>query len=289
MRAVPLVFLALVVVGCGQGDAYHSSDVAASSPMAEMKSAAPMADQAKAKSAAGAQAQLASLKTVPAPRLIVRNADLTVRVSKIGEAERSVSQIARAEGGGVEASQSADLAGPSPNMDITLRVPVDRFEDTLTRLEGLGTRLSKTISSDDVTTQAVDMDARLKSLSVQEDAYRTILGGARRIPDVLEVQERLTSVRTEIEQIVAQRRDLGDQAARSKIVVSLTQALVPQAPAVEPDWASQTWGAATASLKGFGRAIASLGIWSFAMLPIWLPIGLAVLFAVRRTRKGIVA
>ncbi len=222
--------------------------------------------------------------------MIVKNADLTIRVSKISDAEKSVGRIAVVLGGVVEATQSADLAGPSPTMSITLRVPVTRFDDTLTRVEELGTRLSKTISTDDVTTQAVDMDARLKSLRVQEEAYRAILGGARKIPDVLEVQERLTGVRTEIEQIVAQRRDLGDQAARSKVVVNLTQAALPQSAAPAPtDWASQAWGEATGTLRSYGRSLASFGIWTAAMIPIWLPIGLIALFAYRRTRRGFVA
>jgi hypothetical protein len=309
MRVVPLFLLALVVAGCGSKSEYASSADAAtmpaSAPMPETKSA--MSADASAggfqsgterlrfnspseQAGRPANAHLASMPATPAPRMIVKNADLTVRVSKISEAEKSVGQIAVVLGGAVEATQSADLAGPSPSMSITIRVPVTRFDDTLTRLEALGTRLSKSITTEDVTTQAVDMDARLKSLRVQEDAYRAILGGARKIPDVLDVQERLTGVRTEIEQIVAQRRDLGDHAARSRVVVNLTQAVTPLSAAPAPaDWASQTWGDATGSLRAFGRSLASFGMWLAAFVPVWLPVGLVVLFAFRRTRKGFVA
>jgi len=310
MRVVPLFLLALVVAGCGSKSEYASSadsaTMPASAPMPETKSAM-SADAAGGFGSGGERlrftspseqtgkqkngsAQLASMPATPAPRMIVKNADLTVRVSKISEAEKSVGQIAVVLGGAVEATQSADLAGPSPSMSITIRVPVTRFDDTLTRVEALGTRLSKSITTEDVTTQAVDMDARLKSLRVQEDAYRAILGGARKIPDVLDVQERLTGVRTEIEQIVAQRRDLGDHAARSKVVVNLTQAVTPLSAAPAPaDWASQTWGDATGSLRAFGRSLASFGMWLAAFVPVWLPVGLVVLFAFRRTRKGFVA
>lgn len=315
MRAAPLLLIVLVLVGCGSAEmaAKRSADTAAASVMmageeakADLKAPADSSDgyfksgRSRVEAAATAaspmagtfgmrrpapQAQLASF-VPPMPRMIVRNAELTLRMDDIANGEKRVGQVVRSVGGDVEASQSADLSGPSPSMSITLRVPVTRFDETMTRLEGLGTRLSKTISSDDVTDQAVDMDARLKSLRVQEDAYRAILGAARKISDVLEVQERLTGVRTEIEQIVAQRRNLGDSAARSKIVVSLTQSALPQAPPSEPDWAAQSWGNATGALRAFGRSLAQIGIWMAAMLPVWLPLVLAIVFGLRRTRRA---
>ena len=245
-----------------------------------------MADAAKAEAsqvAAGA-VKLALHETPAAPRLVVRNAELTLRVKAVEMAERQVGTVARSFGGDVEASQGGDLAGPNPTMSVTLRVPEGRFDDALGQLEGLGTRLGKTVSTDDVTAQAVDLDARTKSLRVQEDAYRAILGNARRIGDVLEVQERLTGVRTQIEQIVAQRRALGDQAARSKIVVALQQAATPTAPAPDPDWVAQTWGDATGTLRSLGRGLASLGLWIVALLPVWLPIALVGTFVARRAR-----
>lgn len=237
---------------------------------------------------AGEMGRLTSTAGSPTPqvlRLIIRNADLTLRVDTVDAAERKVARIARSVGGDLEGSQGTDLSGPSPSLTVTLRVPENRFEEAISQLESLGVRLGKTVRTEDVTTQAVDMDARLKSLRVQEDAYRAILSAARKISDVLEVQERLTGVRTEIEQIVAQRRNLGDKAARSTIAVNLTQVLKPAAAAAEPDWARQSWGEATGALRGFGQALATVAIWGTALIPIWLPVGLVLLFALRRGRK----
>lgn len=298
MRAAPSLLLTLLfVVGCGSGTKLEdmaqaksaqvfapTASAGASAPMGGFKSGKAAKSEASADVAAEPQARLASNETPAMPRLVVRDAELTLRVEDVKKGERAVEEVARRMGGDVEASQGSDLAGPNPNLGITLRVPENRFDASLDALEGLGTRLGKTISTEDVTAQAVDLEARLKSLRVQEDAYRAILGAARRIADVLEVQERLTGVRTEIEQITAQRRTLGDQAARSKIVVNLTQSARPQSPAPEPDWPSQTWGEAMGSLRATGRALASLGLWAVAMLPVWLPLGLAGVFVAKRVR-----
>lgn len=317
MRAAPLLFFVVLLVGCGRGSAEYAakksfqSDGMAATTKAPMTAsaavAAPMFGRASMRDAAGeapmfakasvrdaaagaaeAQAQTAAYATpVAPPRMIVRNGSLSLRVKDIKAAEAQVRAIARGAGGTVEASEGSDLAGPSPNLGVTIRVPESRFDGALTDLEGLGDRLEKNISSEDVTSQAVDMEARIKSLRVQEDAYRAILGATRRISDVLEVQERLTGVRTQIEQIVAQRRGLGDQAARSTIVVSLTQTApiaTKAAPPVEPNWLALTWGDATGSLFSVGRALASTLLWLAVMSPVWAPLGLVGLVVYRRTR-----
>lgn len=282
MRRWPFFVLVLAsIVGCGK--ATESADDASSSP--PNYAAAKSAD---AESSNGGM-RLASKESVPeATRLVVRNGDLSLRVKEIKAAETEVDRLATNLGGTVEASQGTELAGPSPELSITLRVPERRFVEAMDRLESLGVRLGKTISSEDVTSQAVDLDARLKSLRVQEDAYRIILSNARKVSDVLQVQERLTGVRTSIEQLVAQRRGLGDQAARSTIVVHLTQTARPEAPAAEPDWANENWAAAVSSLKSFGRGLASVGIWAAAFAPIWLPAGLLLLFLLRRAARSTV-
>lgn len=282
MRAALSLPFVLVLVGCGSGEA-------GSAAKAESDASAPVAlatGAGKAAQGEAGEARLASFETPVVPRLIVRNAELTLRVEAISAAEKRVGEVARREGGTVEASQGSDLAGPAPTLSLTLRVPEGRFDASIAELEALGVRLGKTIASEDVTAQAVDLEARLKSLRVQEEAYRAILGAARKISDVLEVQERLTGVRTQIEEIVAQRRTLGDHAARSKILVSLTQALRPEGPAPESDWMAQTWGDATGSLRATGRAMAALGLWLVAMLPVWLPLVLVGSWAWRRTRRN---
>ena len=271
MRAAPRFLLPLLNVGWGKGErsSYAAKASVASAPVAVPKG----------------QPTLASLETAAAPRLIVRDATLTLRVTDLDAAESKVQSVARANDGTVEASQGTGLAGPDPALSLTLRVPEGRFDATVVQLEGLGVRLGKTVSSEDVTDQAVDLDARLKSLRVQEDAYRAILAAARRVTDVLEVQERLTGVRTEIERIVAARRNLGDRAARSKIVVDLTRTVRPTDAPADPDWPAQTWGAATGTLRATGRALASLALWIAAMTPIWLPVVLVVAWSRRRKSR----
>ncbi len=305
MRAAPLLLVPFIVlVGCGKGGSADmavtrstSESLGAAAPMADGKAASGLAAFRSGRNgavggvaAAQVQARTAAYQVpVAVPRMVVRNGNLNLRVKDIKIAEAQVRNVARGASGSVDASEGTDLAGPSPSLSMTLRVPEGRFDATMASLEGLGERLGKTISSEDVTSQAVDMDARVRSLRVQEEAYRAILAAARRISDVLEVQQKLTEVRTEIEQIVAQRRTLGDQAARSTIVVSLAQTAPVVVPSKTPDapgWFASTWGDATGSLLSVVRALASLALWLTVMSPVWLPLGAVAWIVWRRTRPA---
>lgn len=204
-------------------------------------------------------------------RQIIRTASLEVRVKKVDEAEKEALRLTREAGGFVESSSSSGLAGSYPRMDLAIRVPVGRFDDVLQAFSNLGVPMSKTITGEDVTAQLVDLEARLKTLSAQEETLREMLKSTRTVKDMLEVQGRLTDIRTQIEQIAAQRKNMAELAALSTIRLSLIQssetALVA---AKDQSWATEAWGQASSALMGALRKIGTAAIWLIVYSPIWL-------------------
>lgn len=233
----------------------------------------------------------ATLASVTRPqRSVIRQANLSVRVAEVEKAEREATKIAARAGGFFDSANATDLASAKPTMQISLRVPVEAFERVLGELEGLGTRMSKTVSTDDVTGQIVDLDARLKSLAAQEQTYRDILGRARTVGQVLEVQRVLGEVRAEIESMAAQRKSVAGLAALSTISLTLEQEAVVSGPAADPQWLQQTWGEATTAMGDLLRKLAALLIWLLVLSPIWGPVvwlvGRAVRHAAPRGRPS---
>jgi hypothetical protein len=100
------------------------------------------------------------------------------------------------------------------------------------------------------------------------------------------VQEQLSGVRQQIEELTAQKQNLENQAALATLTVNFT---LP--PAVAVTQVSEGWDPAreidqaAAALVGLGQGLARAGIW---LLVVWLPIfilgGLLalVVFAVAR-------
>ena len=151
-----------------------------------------------------------------------------------------------------------------------MRVPVAAFDQIMSGIEGLGVRLNKAITSKDVTEEVVDLDARIKTMSIQEETFRGLLKDARSLNSVMALQEKLTDIRSEIESLLAQRTSLAKQAAFSTLTLTLEQAAVGTAPARDPNWLAQAWGEATTSMGAFTRSFTVILVWLMVFSPLWI-------------------
>ena len=161
----------------------------------------------------------------PVERKIIRNGDFTIESKNPSEDQRKIASIAESLGGFVVTSEfkraaSSDSSGSSVN--VIVRVPSAQFDKAINEIIKTGSQvLYKKTSGKDVTEEFVDLEARLRAKHALENQYLEIMKRASKISDVLEVQEKLTDVRTEIEQMEGRRRYLDNQASLSTINITL--------------------------------------------------------------------
>jgi len=152
---------------------------------------------------------------------IVRTSSVELVVQKPAETAEKIRALAEREGGFLVSSEirgDQDISGGS----VTIRVPAARFEETRTEIRKLGLRVeSEKIDAQDVTRQYVDQGANLRNLRAEEGQYRAILKQAKTVKDTLEVSEKLSSVRGQIEQQQAEFDVLSKQIETVAITVSL--------------------------------------------------------------------
>ena len=289
-----LLASALVVGGCSSGNMTDS----ASSPTVTSSGAAPASPPTfsgarMAAKAIGASNQTGGLHqaaisepqtSVLAQRQVIRHADLDIRVSNVEKSEKEVANIVTAVGGYTEKASSSDLASTHPVLTLALRVPVGSFEATISKFEILGVRLSKTISSDDVTGQLVDMDARLRTLRAQEDVYRDMLKNRTQLEDVFNIQSQLRDVRTQIETISGERKSQAGLASLSTINLTLEQNAVVGTVPADPNWFAMTLTEASSGAGSAFRLITIALVWAIAFCPFWIPIVL-ILRKLRKTPR----
>jgi hypothetical protein len=217
---------------------------------------------------------------------IVRTGSLSLQVKELDKAIAAGRDQILAMGGYVGASRETN-DGDRSVATITYRIPSDRWEEGLAGLRGLGTVLDEQTNAIEVTGQLIDLGARIDNLRASETALQAISRQATKISDVLEVQNRLSDVRGQIEQLEAQGTHLGDQASFGTLDVTygLEVAAVAEAskgwnPNAEVDRASAT-------LIDFVQSLTSAGIWfGIVWLPILLSLGLVALaanFIIRRS------
>lgn len=169
----------------------------------------------------------------PIERKIIRNGELDLEVEKPSDIANKIAGIASSLGGFVVTSESQQIGQNATRMSVVVRVASSKFDQAMKDIRALvgeGKVLREKSSGVDVTEEFVDLQARLRAKQALENQFLEILKKATKISEMLEVQNSLNAVRTEIEQIEGRLRYLENQSSLSTITLTLQtpQALVVQ-------------------------------------------------------------
>ena len=229
----------------------------------------------------------------PVERQIIKTGEITLQVSNVATALGRVRAMALQLGGYVGGSQAGTLEDAAT---LTLRIPAARFDDALAGLHGLDAKVvAEATRESDVSSQIVDLEARIANLEASETSYRALLERAQKVEDILAVQSRLDQVRGEIEQLKAQHKDVSGQADLATLTVTLTPVAAPVQKQAETWDLGAQLSEAVATLVGIGQAVASaLIVFVIVWLPVLLVLGIIALVLLRgvleaRRRLPIVA
>ncbi len=210
--------------------------------------------------AGGAQGQLGPALTVPptatsvapgsVPEVqtkVIKTGSVDLQVGR-GKLSPTVNQLTSLAGGlgGYVANATTSEVGPAPTADMTLRVPVGQFETLLTRTRQLGTPTVVTTSGQDVTSAYVDLNAQIQALEATQTQYLQILAKATTIGDILSVEQQLSGVQTQLQQLEGQQMVLADQTSFGTLTVHVSQTGSGSAGAA-PSGLAKAWDHARSS------------------------------------------
>jgi len=155
---------------------------------------------------------------------VIKNGNLSLKVAKTENAAKKISEIAKSKGGEVFSSRFYESIGGLKSGTITVKVPVDKFEETMEAIKKVATQVvSESTTGKDVTEQYADLQAQLKNKRAEEQAFVKILDRAGKIEDVLKVTKEISRVRGEIERLEGRIKYLESQTDMSTIAVSLSE------------------------------------------------------------------
>lgn len=199
------------------------------------------------------------------PQLIKR-ASLSLSVDSIEDGFKQVKEIVNHQKGDI--LSLSDEGDRQRRLTFEIRVPQDKLDATLDALTGMGTVRDRTISTEDVSTQLVDIQARLSNARKSEEALQEIMTRTGAIADVLQVSRELSTVRESIEQMSAQQKNLQTQVSYSTISLNLESAIAlsPNKPVFSRQLAN-SWESATSSVGDFTTDLLQLGLWLLAYSP----------------------
>ncbi len=102
-----------------------------------------------------------------------------------------------------------------------MRVPAANYQDALTEVEGLGTLVTLSSSSNDVTVQYTDLNATLQSLQAEQASLLAILSQSTNINSTLNVESRIQGVDQQINSVeseILETRTLVSYATISALI-----------------------------------------------------------------------
>ena len=149
--------------------------------------------------------------------MLIWRAWLSLEVASVSNAVSRISDIAKQSGGYVEGKSDSG----ETRANITLRVPVGSLTPAMASLESIGKVTSRRVSSEDVTEQCVDIDARLKTKIVLRDRLRALLDKAETVKDILAIEKELGRVQADIDSMQARLKSLKGKVDLASISVSI--------------------------------------------------------------------
>jgi len=212
---------------------------------------------------------------------VIRTGSMSVTVPRDGlpDAVDRVTAIADQQGGFVFSSSTANRFGV-----IVLHVPARHFDASITALRKVGTAKSVTVSAQDVTSQFIDLHARLKILVGRRRVLQGLYAKATSIEQSLRVLTALNQTQQNIEQIQGELNVIDARTTESTIRVSLREAGVPSVTTQTPVHTPSIGNAWDHAVAGFVGMIAAIVIGLGYLVPV---AGLALLiwFVVRLVRR----
>lgn len=163
----------------------------------------------------------------PAPEtgpMIARTATLNVSVKQFDSARAAVERIVKAHHGYISTLNLSSEKGAPQSLEAKLAVPAGEYDAALADLRALGRVAQEQQSSEEVTSQVVDLDARLKNARETEAQLTEILRTRTgKVGDVLDVEREISRVRGEIESMEADQKSLRDRIAYASIGLNLSE------------------------------------------------------------------
>jgi hypothetical protein len=208
---------------------------------------------------------------------VIKTAELDVEVARdgLGDAMSTATTVATRYQGFVVATSTR--GSESRRGTMVLRVPADRFEEALNDLRGLGEVEGQEVLGEDVSEEFVDLEARLRHLQAQERVMLALFDEAVAVADTIRIQNELSGVQLQIEELRGRLRYLHDQTTLSTISVTLAEEGAAIPGALDRAWAR--------ALDGFLSVVAGLVVAIGYALPFSL-LALVALLVLRKVRPS---
>jgi len=278
--AIPIGVLA-VVFGCAKAPG------PAEGRYAQAPREAPVAAP-QAASVQPAKEETAILDPVAPQRKIIYEATVDITTNEFDRAVETIPKLVREHGGYLSEISVDQHTGRQRIGRWTARVPAEKLDSFLDAVCQLGVPETRRLSAHDVTDQFIDLEARIANKKRLEERLLKLLERAQAdLKQIIQLEQEVARVRTEIEQMEGRLRFLKNRVALSTVRITLRERLEyvpPQSPTflerIRTTW-RQSAGAAMQFIQGVILFLVAITPWLPVMVAALL-LGMLILLLVRK-------
>jgi hypothetical protein len=229
---------------------------------------------------------LAMIEPSQPGRYLIKNASVLIETEDARKASETLVATLQDLGGYVsDLRESVDSLGRR-SIHVQIRVPADKFDATMQQLEPLGKVLNREISTEDVTEEFVDTDARVRNLKATEERLLKHFERTGDLEGIVEIERELNRIREQIERLQGRLRYLSNRVDFSTFNIVL-QEKPKKEPMVPPETFSvaKVASEATRRLVGFFQNLTARIIWLAIWSVVWVPLVAVAIFLIRRALR----
>ncbi len=295
--------LVITIIGCGESQRmsrnYAVTRTATKASRPSMSPSPPAAGEVFAKRSSpmaikvtdGASTALIALQpplsgaaqpaTPAIARKIIYDAQVDLIVDSVDPVAAKIASLVQEAQGYIAEQTLAGSPGSVRSMHWKFRIPVDHFDSFAERIIALGELERNNRTSQDVTEQYYDLEARIKNKQLEEQTLSKILQErSGKLEDVLKIEIELSRVRGEIEQFQGKIRVLENLSSLATLNLNIRERdkYAPPAPVVAdfPTQVSRVWHESLLGLADTGKALVLWAVSWAVYIPFLL---IAALFA----------
>ena len=281
-----LALLAALLTGCGSAG---KSAVSYDSGMVEYAAS----DEAAMAPAEGAAIKNSAADTgstqLPQNRKWIVTVNLTAETDDLDALRSALDEKIAALNGYVE-DQSVyngsiyDSGRRYRSANLTVRIPADSIDAFLQDVGGLANIVRQNKSIEDVTLSYVATESRLKALETEEARLLELLSQAETMTDLLEIEARLSEVRSELENYASQKRLYDNQIDYATIYIAIEE-VQEYTPTEEPSLWERIRDGFKDNLEGVGEGLLDVLVWFIVSIPTLVVLAVVVLILVLIVRR----
>lgn len=228
-------------------------------------------------------------------RKLIKNVSMNVETQEYNTLMANLEARVKELGGYVQNMESYNGSSYSRNSyvrhaNLTVRIPQNKLDEFVNSVSELGNVTSRSENVEDVTLQYVDVKSHKESLQVEQQRLLELLERATNLEDIITLENRLSTVRYQIESMESTLRTYDDLVDYSTVRLTINEVEVytPVVEEKESNWQRMTRGFME-SLESVGNGFLNFGIWFVIKLPfivVWAIVITLIVVLIKILRKN---